>query len=177
LDPDLVADCQQLTGKTYSGATESFDRGHLVPANHLDHLKLGIYQSNYVTNILPQARNMNRGAWLLTEEIIECFREKGVLHVYGGPIYDSTRDRDFFNTSHGVRTPSAFWKVIISNEDQIAWIIPNIAEAKRSKLDGYLVSLEKIEAATGTRFQSVDEEDKSAQETTSWKKPDGCDLS
>ncbi|HIG39559.1 MAG TPA: hypothetical protein EYQ14_03340, partial [Gammaproteobacteria bacterium] len=41
---------------------QRYDRGHLVPANHLDYSKKAIKQSNYMTNILPQAANMNRGA-------------------------------------------------------------------------------------------------------------------
>jgi DNA/RNA endonuclease G (NUC1) len=39
-----------------------------------------------MTNILPQAANMNRGTWLLTEEIIECYRDIDELLVIGGVI-------------------------------------------------------------------------------------------
>ena len=176
-DSDFSTDCQQHSSKSYSDSREQFDRGHMVPANHLDSLKIGIYQSNYVTNILPQARNMNRGAWLRTEEIIECHREKGALHVYGGPLYNTDRSRDFFTESHGVRTPSAFWKVIVSENDHIAWIIPNISDAKRSKLNDYLVSIDRIENETGLRFQTIDKDEKVISATTSWEKIPGCDLS
>ena len=93
-DPDVSSDCKQLSSKSYSDSQEPSDRGHLVPANHLDNLKIGIHQSNYVTNVLPQARNMNRGAWLLTEEVIECHRENSALYVYGGPIYGADRSND-----------------------------------------------------------------------------------
>jgi len=37
----------------------------------------------------------------------------------------------------GVKTPDAFWKVIIRNDRAIAWIIPNNADAKRDRLDEY----------------------------------------
>ncbi|CAK0752970.1 hypothetical protein CCP3SC5AM1_1940006 [Gammaproteobacteria bacterium] len=30
---------------------------------------------------------MNRGAWLMTEEIIECYRDISNLEVIGGPIW------------------------------------------------------------------------------------------
>lgn len=176
-DPNFSSDCQQHSGATYNQSSEAFDRGHLVPANHLDHLKLGIHQSNYVTNILPQAKNMNRGAWLRTEEITECYREVGVLKVFGGPIYNSNRDRDFFAESHGVRTPSAFWKVIISESDHIAWIIPNTSKAKRSELDKYLVSIDKIENETAEKFQIIDKDKKTHSAISSWALLDGCDLS
>lgn len=40
LDPKVPAHCQQTSAGSYrrpSGEKPTFDRGHLVPANHLDH--------------------------------------------------------------------------------------------------------------------------------------------
>ena len=42
--------------------------------------------------ILPQSANMNRGAWLLTEEIVECYRDIGELLVIGGVVWGDSRD-------------------------------------------------------------------------------------
>ncbi len=145
IDPDFPPECQQISNNSYSNESEPSDRGHMVPANHLDHLQTGIYQSNYMTNVLPQAKKMNRGAWLRTEKIIECFREKSLLHVYGGLIYGPSRNRDFFTESHGIKTARAFWKVVISDTDHIAWIIPNTSNATHSELNNYLVSINKID--------------------------------
>jgi DNA/RNA endonuclease G (NUC1) len=52
-----------------------YHRGHLVPANHLDGSEETIKASNTMTNILPQTADLNLGAWLQTEEIIECYRD------------------------------------------------------------------------------------------------------
>jgi endonuclease G, mitochondrial len=175
-DPSFDTNCQQLQGSTYTNAPERFDRGHLVPANHLDNVAQGIYQSNYMTNILPLARNMKRGAWLLTEEIIECHRESGQLRVIGGALFDSNQSRDFFIPSHGVRTPSAFWKVIFTTDRHIAWIIPNVDGSRRSELDRFIVPLVEIEQATGEVFRLVDDHQKSVAPTTSWARPEDCDL-
>ena len=68
----VSSSCQQLSAKTYKQKGQRYDRSHLVPANHLDYSKAAIRQSNFMTNILPQAASMNRGAWLLTKEITEC---------------------------------------------------------------------------------------------------------
>ena len=57
IDKSVPKRCQQLSTKSYK---HKHDRGHLVPANHLDYSKKAIKQSNYMTNILPQAANMNR---------------------------------------------------------------------------------------------------------------------
>ena len=83
VDPNVSSSCQQLSAKTYKQKGQRYDRGHLVPANHLDYSKVTIRQSNFMTNILPQAANMNRGAWLLTEEITECYRDIDELLIIG----------------------------------------------------------------------------------------------
>jgi endonuclease G, mitochondrial len=94
--------------KTYKQKGQRYDRGHLVPANHLDYSKVAIRQSNFMTNILPQAANMNRGAWLLTEEITECYRDIDELLIIGGVLWGDNLNDDFFTESHGVKTPDAF---------------------------------------------------------------------
>jgi endonuclease G, mitochondrial len=62
IDPNVYSSCQQFSAKTYKKKSQRYDRGHLVPANHLDYSKVAVRQSNFMTNILPQAANMNRGA-------------------------------------------------------------------------------------------------------------------
>ncbi|WP_340124431.1 DNA/RNA non-specific endonuclease [Methylobacter svalbardensis] len=71
LDQNVPAECQQTTANAYG---QGYDRSHQVPANHLDASDEAIKATNTMTNILPQAADMNRGAWLQTEEIIECYR-------------------------------------------------------------------------------------------------------
>jgi endonuclease G, mitochondrial len=175
-DTSVPARCRQNSTKSYKHRPERYDRGHLVPANHLDHLPLGIKQSNFMTNILPQAANMNRGAWLLTEEIIECYRDKGPLKVIGGVIWGNDDSDDYFTTSHGVKTPDAFWKVVIGKERAIGWIVPNSKEAKRKKLDSYIEKIKVIEDRTGVTIP-VPEEWKDTKPAKSWVKPGNCDPS
>lgn len=149
LDKNVPAQCQQLSSKTYRAPGQRYDRGHLTPANHLDYSKRALTQSNFMTNVWPQAANMNRGSWLLTEEITECYRDIDELLVLGGPLWLGDRSNDFFLDTHGIETPDAFWKVIIRHERAIAWIIPNSQAATRKRLDDYLVPIEKIEHITG----------------------------
>lgn len=175
LDPKVPKDCQQTSTKGYG---QNYDRGHLVPANHLDHSAVAIKQSNYMTNILPQAANMNRGAWLATEEIIECYRDIDELLVIGGVIWSNNPDADHFLQSHGVKTPEAFWKVIIRGSGQgeraIAWIVPNSQEAKRGQLDRYLVTVAEIERLTDEKIPVADYA-KHEKPSASWVLPRGCD--
>ena len=53
-------------------STLAYDRGHMIPANHWDHDKSTIKQTNYMINIMPQMDKMNRGAWLETEMVGVC---------------------------------------------------------------------------------------------------------
>lgn len=178
LDPDVPTRCQQTSAASYKRPRGEiqYDRGHLVPANHVDGSEKAIFQSNFMTNILPQAAGMNRGAWLLTEEIIECYRDIEPLTVWGGVIWGTDDQDDFFLLSHGVRTPDAFWKVVIGDRKQLAWIIPNSAEAGRKRLDSYLVNIRKIEEISGMHFD-VSETNKDEVAATSWALPKGCDKS
>lgn len=177
LDPNVPAECQQTSSNTYG---MNYDRGHLVPANHFDVSTEAIKSTNTMTNVLPQAANMNRGAWLLTEEIIECYRDIEDLLVIGGVIWGNDPADDYFVQSHGVKTPDAFWKVVVRGDGQaeevIAWIVPNTQEAIRSSLDQYLVSVDELELTTGENIPVADfaKHDKPSQ---SWMIPLGCDKS
>jgi len=177
LDPNVPAECQQKTAKAYG---MKYDRGHQVPANHLDASETSIKATNTMTNILPQAANMNRGAWLQTEEIIECYRDIDELLIIGGVIWGNNPADDYFVESHGVKTPDSFWKVIVRDVGQdervIAWIVPNNQEATRKHLDQYLVSIDDLEHLTGEKIPVADyaKHDKPVQ---SWMIPSGCNKS
>ena len=174
IDPDVPAECQQTSASAYSTSAGNYDRGHQVPANHLDASPIAIRQSNFMTNILPQAAAMNRGAWLATEEIIECYRDIKDLHVTGGTIWGFNPHDDYFLASHGVPTPDYFWKVVIATDDAIAWIVPNTEHAKKNMLDQYIVPIATIERLLGEDFD-VPAPLKTKHPTHSWTLPQGCD--
>ena len=170
----MPVECQQTSAKAYG---HGYDRGHQVPANHLDYSDEAIKQTNFMTNILPQTQQMNRSAWERTEEIIECYRDIDELLVLGGVIWGDNPADDFFIESHGVKTPDAFWKVIIrgtgQDERAIAWIVPNSTDATKKNLDRYLVTVDEIERATGESIPVADYA-KHDKPSTSWTTPRGC---
>lgn len=120
---------------------------------------------------------MNRSAWLLTEEIIKCYRDIGELLVICGVIWGNNSDDDYLVQSHGIRTPDSFWKVVIrgtgQDERAIAWVVPNLPDATKKKLDNYLVSIDELERVTGEKIPVADyaKHDKPSQ---SWMIPRGC---
>lgn len=173
LDGNVPKDCQQFNASTYKKKGQRYDRGHLVPANHLDHSKTAIKTSNYMANIIPQHANVNRGAWLLTEEITECYRDISPLTVFGGVIYGTTPEDDYFIKSHGIPTPEAMWKVIQREGDAIAWLVPNSDQASRKRLDDYLVSISELEQRVGLKM-AIPEQLKGVRPARSWPLPRGC---
>lgn len=148
----------------------SYDRGHQIPANHVDDAEEHIALSNYMTNISPQASSMNRGAWLYTEELIECMRDLETLEVIGGSVWNDDDNEpnmvgrnEWFRASHGVQTPVYFWKIIKikrdgviaqwlrqpdvqpTKVDHIAFWIPNTEDATRQNIDDYVITLTTLE--------------------------------
>ena len=174
LDPSL-GDCQQLSTKSYwkeSGKTHQ--RGHLVAFNHLDYSEESALDSNQMANILPQHKTMNMGAWKVTEEITECFREFGTLRVIGGATWN---EAPRILETHGVDIPDYFWKVIIRGGDSIAWIMPNDDTATRKALDTFIVSLQEIEAKADYKFSdNLDKSSKSKAELWDWSICDKQDV-
>lgn len=61
LDPAVPYECQPSSTnsfKTDAPGALTYERGHQVPANHLDYSELAIKQSNFMTNILPQGKTL-----------------------------------------------------------------------------------------------------------------------
>ncbi len=179
IDTAVPAACQATSTKTFQSVIAvpgaAYDVGHQVPANHFDGSAKAIRETNYWTNLLPQTSSMNRGAWLETEHIIECLRDEVPLEVWGGPIWGSNFDDDYFVESHGVQTPAAFWKVVIrtDNRQANAWIIPN-GQAPASSLDRWLESVRTVEIVTGRSFDAAN---KDSLPDAPWKRSDNCDIS
>lgn len=175
LDPKVPKRCQQKSANTYKKTGEMWHRGHQVPANNLDSSKKAIFESNYMTNIMPQTGTMNTGAWYQTEYITECYRDISDITVYGGSVWGKDSSNDHFLRSHGVITPDAFYKIIARHDtgEAIAWIVPNDFKAKKSNLDNYLVNVSDIEKIANIEFP-VQPQFKNKALTKSWPIPKGC---
>lgn len=178
-DPELPDACQQTTTDAYSRPDDgqpTHDRGHLVPADELDHDEIAIAQTNFITNIVPMVSRVNRhGAWRETEVLTECYRDISELLVFAGVIWGNDASDDHYLASHGIRTPDWLWKVVIREDRVIAWIIPNRAEATRERLDEYLVTVRALEQRIGYTFPVLDYL-KDEKPATTWIRPMGCEI-
>lgn len=154
-DPSVPPECQPNSGRSYrtatvDPATGTWDRGHLVPANHMDGSPDSLKETFFVTNILPQNStfNQSRGAWFQTEIITECYRDITPLVVWGGVVWGSDASNDFFTRTHGVETPDYWWKLIYRQDTNkyVAWLFPNHRSARAANIDDYLISIADLKA-------------------------------
>lgn len=176
VDSTIPAYCRQTSSSYYpkDKSGQKYDRGHLVPANHMDGNPLSIRQSNFMANVLPQAKELNRGAWYGTEELAECLRDEYALEIWAGPVW-SSRVNSSTKYSHGINVPSGFWKVMIAEggDKQIAWIFPNNGDSKGRIHFDYVSTIAGIEKALGTNFP-FPSSFKSKTEIERWILPSNC---
>jgi len=153
-----------------------------------------------MTNILPQSALMNRGAWLKTEMMVECWRNEAPITVFGGAIYmgDGAHgqsipeewggfDRsDWFVESHNVKNPAYFWKVLVTSavegkagfedEDYIAFWMPNHESAKSANVNDYLITIDNLNANLN-RFlvpENIVLPNANNRYSSVWEDPAGC---
>mmetsp|Transcript_16812 Transcript_16812/g.33548 ORF Transcript_16812/g.33548 Transcript_16812/m.33548 type:complete len:919 (+) Transcript_16812:167-2923(+) len=202
--PTYCSDGTTPYSDSCSGTKVSHDRGHQVPANNFDNDAVAIEETNYMVNIMPQAAQMNRGAWLKTEMMVECWRNVDPISVVGGAVYiedctgdgcevpewvDSSGNKvdrvNWFMDSHRVKNPAYFWKMIIrapegKPEEHIAFWMPNHESAKASAIDDYVVSVNQLEAnlakwgAAETFTLQGDKGEKPSAVGVMWAEPAGC---
>ncbi|GJL89845.1 MAG: endonuclease [Minwuia thermotolerans] len=144
LDPDLPEGCRQQTSTDPYPSPDyafSYDRGHLVPANHLDGDAEAIAASNVMTNITPQQSSFNRtGAWRETERRIECWREDRNIGIWIGVLWGDNQSNDHVVHSHGIPTPDTFVKLVVGLDTgvAIAWKLEN-TRLRAGELDGLTI--------------------------------------
>lgn len=176
----LPVECRQLTTHSYRLPKDSpikYHRGHGVHQNIWDHDRNVMKESNSMANIVPQASKLNAyGVWRQTEELTECWRDKGKVTVWGGVIWGRDASNDHFMGSHGVATPDYLWKLILLEDGRVnAWLMPNDNTPTADKVDDYLVSPAKLTGLTGVEFPLEDRLRIRAAEF-SITEPEGCSL-
>jgi endonuclease G len=143
-DPELAREFQQISTESYNSVNKDYNRGHLVPMVHMRQTKENSKQANYMTNIVPQAIELNQGLWRQTEILSDCLLRTGPINVFGGVInFDEAND--FFKLTHGIQTPEYMWKVVVSDNDVRSWMFPN-KNGLDGDLDDYIVPVSFIEA-------------------------------
>lgn len=110
-----VADRSQLADYAGSG----YDRGHLSPAGDMPSVNAKA-QSFSLANMVPQAPQLNQGAWNQIEQATRKYalRADAAVYVFTGPSFD--RQPPTIGPGR-VWVPSHTWKVVYSSADGRAW--------------------------------------------------------
>ena len=147
-DPAIpVAGQSQL--EDYAGFP--YDRGHLVPAGDNTQNDLIMSESFFLSNMVPQVPNNNRGIWKQLESNVRDYvRNFNDVYVTSGTIYDKG-----FTTigPNKVGVPTRLFKVIVDTKTLKAsgYIFPN-QPLPVQDLQKYKVSIKDVETATGINF-------------------------
>lgn len=129
-----------------------YDRGHLAPAADMGWDKTVMSESFYMSNMIPQTPELNRGRWLDLENVERALAEQyGSLRIIAGPVF---RKNDTIKTigDNQISVPHDCYKIFFVPEKKImiAFIMPN--EKPQKKLVKYAVSVDEIEQLTGLDF-------------------------
>jgi endonuclease G len=134
-----------------------YDRGHMAPNYAIGraHGAKAQIETFWMSNIVPQLPELNRGPWKALEQRIandylQHYRE---LWVITGPIFGDQSPR----LDSGVAVPSSFFKILVDvvepgNVRVLTFTMPQ--QVKDDNLRDYLTSVDAIEAKTGLDFFS-----------------------
>lgn len=111
-DPDL----NEFSESAYEESSElGFEKGHLIPKSHGSWDEVSCLHTSYYSNIVPQRRGLNNGAWRTLDEHIAD------LALKHGSAYVNVAVLPFFDGSllKGVPIPIGFWKSVVFQEDGV----------------------------------------------------------
>lgn len=131
-----------------------FDRGHMAPAGDMKWDPQAMRESFLMTNICPQAGDLNRGAWnKLEEKCRQRARRDSAVVIICGPVFDKTGASMLIGPT-GVAVPKGFFKVVLSPYTDpptaIGFIMPN--GPVPGGMQKCAVSVDSVERLTGMDF-------------------------
>ena len=152
-DPDLPA-TDTLAPAAYKGASAALavDRGHQAPLAGLG-ASADWQALNYLSNITPQASDLNQGAWARLEDKERALAERrDVAAVWSvtGPLFE--RHIATLPAAPEVELPSGYWKIIFigssPDKGEYAAFLLDQATPKSASFCDYQVTVEEIERRT-----------------------------
>ena len=157
-DPKIDAQFT-LIPSDYKGMSEApyfFDRGHQAPlAAFKNHSKW--YVVNYLSNITPQKKNLNRGAWKALESTErKLAKHYNEIYVITGPFYNKEKPIEIsLNKRVDYTIPSGYWKIISLNKgsviETVGFIFPQEAPLNANHCQ-YVNKVSEIEKISGLEF-------------------------
>jgi endonuclease G len=168
-DKALPRGFKVITHRDYSGS--GFDRGHMCPHSDRAATQEMSFATFVMTNIIPQAPNVNQRAWAQLENYCrELVRQRQHLYVISGPAGRGGRgSMGAKETIAGgrVTVPAECWKIVVvvpdgDGEDDLAKIgagtrvitviMPNDNDAVGEAWAPFRTNAAAVEGRTGYHF-------------------------
>lgn len=159
-DPLLPRSFTKITTRDYTGSI--YDRGHILGSEARTKNAKDNKSTFYMSNVFPQHKELNRGAWLGLEMFQDslCTKANKELYIIAGGVY-TTKKR----LKDKVTIPDSCWKIIVVMErghglnkvsKQTSVYSVMMANRKYTKRDNdwrmYKTSVANIELTTGYDF-------------------------
>jgi endonuclease G len=149
-DPLVTPQCSASLAD-YATVGKTHDRGHMAPAGNNTQNDAIMSESFFLSNMVAQIANNNRGIW----KQLETFERQWAsapgtdFYIISGGIYDQGHPV----IGNGLGIPTRLYKIIIEkNSQQVqAYLMPNTA-LPVADLPKYQVPMSAIEQATGMLF-------------------------
>lgn len=161
-DP-LLFSSQALSFQDYKGASNcdgkklGYDKGHLVPLGSFKASPFA-YQAQYLSNIVPQTRNLNQGPWRKLEENIRNFVKSGnEVRILTGPLYGKEGKNKVppcWKAAQGKlqEIPQAYWKLVAFQDKSkikvCSFLMPQDIGYKNEHPKKYIVKLKRVKKRT-----------------------------
>ena len=149
-DPNVTPACSaSLTD--YATVGKTHDRGHMSPAKNNTINPEIMSESFFLSNMVPQVANNNRGIWkqLEMQERQWAMAPGTDFYIISGGIYDAGHAK----TGNGLGIPTRLYKIIIEKNSKrvMAYLMPNSA-LPVADLPKYQTTVAEVEKATGFKF-------------------------
>jgi len=128
-----------------------YDRGHISPAGNNTQNAAIMSESFFLSNMMPQVPNNNRGIWKQLETYIRNWVMEGNdIYVVSGTVYGSGYQSIGANK---VGVPTHVWKVVVdrTHGKAIGFFMPNLP-LPVADLPKYAVPVTQVEQYTGLHF-------------------------
>ena len=148
-DPQVTPACS-ATLADYATVGRTHDRGHMAPAANNTQNDTIMSESFFLSNMVAQVANNNRGIWKQLETWERDWASKGGdFYIISGGIYDPGHPV----TGNGLGIPTRLYKIITEKVSgrSMAYLMPN-APLPVPDLPKYQTTVQEVEQATGLRF-------------------------
>jgi len=150
-DPLVTPACSAALAD-YATVGSTHDRGHMAPAGNNTQNDDIMSESFFLSNMVAQVANNNRGIWkqLETYERQWATAPGTDFYIISGGIYDA----GYAKTGNGLGIPTRLYKIIIEKNSKkvMAYLMPN-GPLPVADLPKYQTTVAAVEAATGFKFK------------------------